>query len=118
MGSLRFVIRSLPGVVTAANLIICFCILMQMLKACRAGELIIYLQKSSLAVSVLINLHLLNSFASVSEIFKTFYIQHAFLLCYLDTRFIPVDLSQVTVCISLSMPGVKHSRNSLEENAS
>lgn len=83
---------------------------MQMLKACEGGELIIYLQKSSLTVSVLINLHLLNRFTSVSEIFKTFSIERAFLPCYLDTRFASVDLSQVTVCILLSMPGVKHSR--------
>lgn len=117
MSSLRFVIGSLPGVVTAANLIVCSCILMQMLKACGAGELIIYLQKSSLAVNVLINLHLLSSFTSVSEIFKTFFIQYTSLLCYLDTRFTPVDLSQVTICILLSMPGIKHSLSSLEENA-
>lgn len=117
MGSPRFVGSSLPGVDTAANLIICLCTLMQMLKACGAGELIIFLQKSSLAVSVLINLHLLNSFTSVSEIFKTFSIQYAFLLYYLDTRFTLVDLSQVILCILLSMPGVKHSKSSLEENA-
>lgn len=114
MASLRFVIRSLAGVVTAANLIICFCSLMQMLKACGAGELIIYLQKSSLAVGWPINLQLLKSFTTVSEIFKTFCIRYAFLLYYLDTRFTPVDLFQVTVCILLSIPGVKHSRSSLE----
>lgn len=114
MGSLRFVIRSLAGVVTAANLIICFSSLMQMLKACGAGELIIYLQQSSLAVSWLINLQLLKSFTTVSEIFKTSYIQYALLLYYLDTRFTPVDLSQVTICILLFLPGVKHSRSSLE----
>lgn len=117
MSSLRLVIGSLPGVVTAANLIVCSCILMQMLKDCGEGELIIYLQKSSLAVKVLINLHLLSSFTSVSEIFKTFFIQYAFLLCYFDTRFVAVDLSQVTICILLSVPGIKHSQSSLEENA-